>query len=432
MLAPPQTSWRHGVTPYQWRILLVAWLGWVFDSMDAMIYALVLHPALHDLLQGASGGTPVGDGEIGRYGGIIFSVFLIGWAIGGVLFGVVADYVGRTRTLIVTILIYAVFTGMAALSQDWWHLAIYRFLTALGIGGEWAAGASLVAEVWPEEKRAKAAGVLQSAWAAGFFLAALFNLLLHGYGWRMLFLVGVAPALVALLVRLWVKEPERWVKARARELASGTSHPIKLVELFQGSLRRPTLVGSVLAFVAVFGLWGATNWTPTLIGTLPDMRGVGAQALEQSKSYATMVLNAGALIGYLSFGPLADRFGRRPIFALMCLGSLVMVPVTFLTPHAYTDVLLLLPLLGFFNNGIFSGFPIYLPELYPTRIRATGAGFCFNAGRLLAAMGPVLTGILGKTMESLGPAVSIIALIYLVGLAILPFAPETRGQPLPD
>ena len=230
MLAPPQTSWRHGVTPYQWRILLVAWLGWVFDSMDAMIYALVLHPALHDLLQGASGGTPVGDGEIGRYGGIIFSVFLIGWAIGGVLFGVVADYVGRTRTLIVTILIYAVFTGMAALSQDWWHLAIYRFLTALGIGGEWAAGASLVAEVWPEEKRAKAAGVLQSAWAAGFFLAALFNLLLHGYGWRMLFLVGVAPALVALLVRLWVKEPERWVKARARELASGTSHPIKLVE----------------------------------------------------------------------------------------------------------------------------------------------------------------------------------------------------------
>jgi MFS family permease len=429
---PSAPSWRHGVTPYQWRVLLVAWLGWVFDSMDAMIYALVLHPALHDLLAAASGGAPVGDREIGHYGGLIFSVFLIGWAVGGVLFGVVADYVGRTKTLIATILIYAVFTGMAALAQDWWHLAIYRFLTALGIGGEWAAGASLVAEVWPEEKRAKAAGILQSAWAAGFFLAALFNLLLRGYGWRVLFLVGVVPALVALLVRLWVKEPERWVKARAQELSSGTGHRIKIAELFQGDLRRSTLVGSVLAFVAVFGLWGATNWTPTLIGALPDMRGLDAQSLEQYKSYATMALNAGALIGYLSFGPLADRFGRRPVFALMCAGSLVMVPVTFLTPHAYVHVLLLLPVLGFFNNGIFSGFPIYLPELYPTRIRATGAGFCFNAGRVLASAGPFLTGYFVTSLGSFGRAASAIALIYLVGLLILPFAPETKGRPLPE
>ncbi|TLY22571.1 MAG: MFS transporter [Nitrospirae bacterium] len=397
--------------------------------MDAMIYALVLHPALHDLL--ASGGAPVSDGEIGHYGGIIFSVFLIGWAIGGVLFGVLADYIGRTKTLIITILIYAAFTGLAALSQDWWHLAIYRFLTALGIGGEWAAGASLVAEVWPEEKRAKAAGILQSAWAAGFFLAALFNLLLRGFGWRVLFVVGVVPALVALLVRLWVKEPERWVKARAQEQAAGI-HRIKIVELFQGRLRRPTLVGSVLAFVAVFGLWGATNWTPTLIGALPDMKGLGARTLEQYKSYATMALNAGALIGYLSFGALADRLGRRPVFALMCAGSLVMLPITFLTPHAYVHVLLLLPLLGFFNNGIFSGFPIYLPELYPTRIRATGAGFCFNAGRVLASGGPFLTGYLVTSLGSFGRAASAIALIYLVGLLILPFAPETKGQPLPE
>ena len=162
----------------------------------------------------------------------------------------------------------------------------------------WAAGASLVAEVWPEEKRAKAAGILQSAWAAGFFLAALFNLLLRGYGWRVLFVVGVVPAIVAFFVRLWVKEPERWVTARKQELASGTGHRLKIVELFQGSLRRPTLVGSVLAFVAVFGLWGATNWTPTLIGALPDMRGLDARALEQYKSYAIMALNVGALIGY--------------------------------------------------------------------------------------------------------------------------------------
>ena len=429
---PTAPSWRHGVTPYQWRVLLVAWLGWVFDSMDATIYAIVLHPALHDLLQTASGSSPVSDSDIGWYGGIIFSIFLVGWAIGGVLFGVLADYIGRTKTLILTILIYAVFTGLAALSDTWWHLALYRFLTALGVGGEWASGAVIVAEVWPEEKRAKAAGILQSAWAAGFFLAAAVNLLLRGYGWRVLFLVGILPAFVAILIFLWVKEPERWAKARSKELMTGAAQPVKLLELFRGELRRPTLVGSVLAFVAVFGLWGATNWTPTLIGALPDMRGLDARALEPYKSYAIMALNGGALIGYLSFGALADRFGRRPVFALMCAGSLVMLPITFLTPHAYVQVLLLLPLLGFFNNGIFSGFPIYLPELYPTRLRATGAGFCFNAGRVLASGGPFLTGYLVTSLGSFGRAASAVSLIYLVGLLILPFAPETKGQPLPE
>ena len=410
----------------------MAWLGWVFDSMDATIYAIVLHPALHDLLHTGPAGSPVTDAAIGEYGGIIFSIFLIGWAIGGVLFGVVADYVGRTKTLIATILIYAIFTGLAALSETWWHLALYRFLTALGVGGEWAAGAAIVAEVWPEEKRAKAAGILQSAWAVGFFLAAAFNLLLRGYGWRVLFLVGVLPALVALLVRLWVKEPERWVKAHAQELQAGAARGVKLLELFRSDLVRPTLVGSGLAFVAVFGLWGATNWTATLVRRLPDMKGLDVATVATNVSYAIMWLNVGALAGYLSFGPLADRFGRRPVFALMCAGSFVMLPVIFLVPRPFEHVLLLLPALGFFNNGIFSGFPLYLPELYPTRIRATGAGFCFNAGRVLASVGPFLTGFLEQSLGSLGRAASAIALIYLVGLAILPFAPETRGKPLPD
>jgi len=431
------TSWREGVTPYQWLVLLVAWLGWVFDSMDATIYAIVLHPALEDLLTASAGAGPVspdaiGPEAIGWYGGIIFSIFLIGWAIGGVLFGVVADHLGRTKTLIITILIYALFTGAAAVSQTWWHLAVYRFVTALGIGGEWAAGATIVAEVWPEEKRAKAAGLLQSAWAAGFFLAAALNLLLRSYGWRAMFLVGILPAFVSLVIFLWVKEPERWVKARIRELESGAVRRGKLPELFRGKLRLPTLAGSLLAFVAVFGLWGATNWTPTLVRALPEMQGLDRSTLSSNVSYAIMALNAGALVGYLSFAPLADRFGRRPVFALMCAGSLVMLPITFLTPHAFAHVLLLLPVLGFFNNGIFTGFPIYLPELYPTRIRATGAGFCFNAGRVLASIGPFLTGFLVTSLGSFGRAASAIALIYLVGLIVLPFAPETRGRPLPD
>lgn len=425
-----RVSWRDGVTPYQWLVLFVAWLGWVFDSMDSTIYAIVLHPALEELL-GQSWSIPVSQDDIGWYGGLIFSIFLIGWAIGGVLFGLVADRIGRTRTLIVTILIYALFTGLAALSQDWWHLALYRFITALGIGGEWAAGATIVAEVWPEEKRAKAAGLLQSAWAAGFFLAAGLNLFLSDYGWRVLFLVGVLPAFASILVFVWVKEPDRWVRARSEELRSGTRRGARLAELFRGNLLRPTLVGSTLAFVAVFGLWGATNWTPTLIRALPDLQGLDRAALSSYVSYAIMTLNVGALAGYLSFGPLADRFGRRPTFALMCVGSLVMLPVTFLTPHTYAQVLLLLPLLGFFNNGIFSGFPIYLPELYPTRLRASGAGFCFNAGRVLASAGPFLTGLLVMTLGGFGQAASAIALVYLLGLAVLPFASETRGRPLP-
>jgi MFS family permease len=424
-----RTSWHHGITRYQWLVLFVAWLGWVFDAMDATIYALVLHPALHELLP-RTGLAATGD-AIGWYGGIIFSVFLIGWALGGVLFGVLADRYGRTRVLIFTILIYAVFTGMAALSQTWWQLGIYRFLTALGIGGEWAAGAALVAEVWPENQRAKAAGLLQSAWAAGFFAAALINLLLRGDGWRPIFVVGVAPAVVALFVRMWVKEPERWLKARAEAKTRATSKP-KLAELFSPALLRPTVAGSGLAFVAVFGLWGATNWTPTLLRALPELQGLDSMALTSRISYATMLLNAGALLGYLSFGPLADRLGRRMVFGIMCLGSLVMLPVTFLTPRSYLQVLLLLPLLGFFNNGIFSGFPIYLPELYPTRLRATGAGFCFNVGRVLASAGPFLTGWLVTALGGFGRAASAIALVYLVGLFLLPFAPETKGRPLPE
>ncbi len=397
--------------------------------MDSTIYALVLQPALEELLH-RPGGAPTAE-LIGWFGGIIFSIFLIGWAAGGVLFGILADRFGRTKTLVFTILIYAVFTGLAALSRSWWQLALFRFTTALGIGGEWAAGAALVAEAWPEEKRSVAAGLLQSAWAVGFLVAATVSLLLRDYDWRPMFAVGIAPALVVLPIRLWVKEPERWVKAHASEVASAGTRTRKLGELFAPELRRSTLVGSGLAFVAVFGLWGATNWTPTLVRSVPDLQGLSNSALTSRVSYATMLLNVGALAGYLCFGPLADRWGRRTAFAVMCAGSLVMLPLTYSTPRAYAHVLLLLPVLGFFNNGIFSGFPIYLPELYPTRVRATGAGFCFNVGRVLAAAGPFATGYLVAALGSFGRAASAVALIYFAGLLIVPFAPETRGKPLP-
>ena len=411
---------RGGLTRYQVLVLVVAWLGWIFDSMDATIYNLVLTPALRELL-----GSRSSQENIGWYGGIILGIFLVGWAVGGVLFGMLADYLGRARTLVITILIYAVFTGLAGLSHSWWELGLYRFLTALGIGGEWAAGATLVAEVWPERLRVKGAGILQSAWAAGYFLAAGVYWLLSSYTWRVMFFVGLIPALVAMFARLKVREPERWKEAKA----AGRARPT-LGELFAPGRRRDTLVGSALAFVAVFGLWGATNWTPSLVRELLEPLRRSPAEVTKMASYAVMSLNVGALVGYFSFPPLAEWIGRRGAFLVMMLGAAVALPATFLLPGSYGTVLLVLPALGFFTNGLFSGFPVYLPELYPTRMRATGAGFCFNAGRVLAASGPFLTGYLVVHLGTFARAASSIALIYVCGTVVLLFARETKGQAL--
>jgi MFS family permease len=416
------SPWRQ-LTSYQYLVLVVAWLGWIFDSMDATIYTLVMTPALQELL-----GSRATVENIGWYGGIIFAVFVIGWAVGGVLFGTVADYVGRARVLVITILIYAIFTGMAGMARSWQELAIYRFLTALGIGGEWAAGATLVAEVWPESLRVKGAGLLQSAWGAGYFFAAGLYLLFSHYSWRLMFFIGLVPALVAVVARLKVREPERWQRVRGTKTAN--TGRLTLSELFTPVRRRDTLVGSALAFVAVFGLWGATNWTPSLIHELLDPRHLSPDEVVRKVSYAVMSLNAGAIAGYIAFAPLAEWLGRRAAFLIMMVGSAVSLPATFWLPSSYVTVLLVMPALGFFTNGIFSGFPIYLPELYPTRIRATGAGFCFNIGRVLAAAGPFITGYLVTQLGTFAHAASCIAIIYLVGCLVLLYARETKGQPI--
>jgi MFS family permease len=412
------SPWRS-LSRYQYLVLVTAWLGWIFDSMDATIYALVMVPALKELL-----GSQATAANVGWYGGIIFATFLLGWAVGGVAFGILADYLGRARTLVLTILIYAIFTGMAGFAHTWWELALYRFLTALGIGGEWAAGATLVAEVWPESLRVKGAGLLQSAWGAGYFLGAGVYLLLSAHSWRVMFFVGIIPAAVAIFARLKVHEPEKWVEARQ----AAQSKRLTLAELFAPAQRRDTLVGSALAFVAVFGLWGATNWTPSLMTELLRPRHLDAAATARMVSYAVMSLNAGAIVGYLAFAPLSEWLGRRGAFACMMLGSAVMLPLTFLAPSSYSASMLLLPLLGFFSNGIFSGFPIYLPEIFPTRIRATGGGFCFNVGRVLAAFGPFLTGYLVTQLGTFARAASSVAIIYVLGMVVLLFARETKGE----
>lgn len=452
-------SWRTQVSRYQWTVLLVAWLGWVFDSMDGTLYSLIQKPSMAELM-----GPGASEAMIGQYSGYVFAVTLLGWATGGVAFGVVADYLGRTKALVITILLYSLFTGLSAAAHTWEQLAIFRFITGLGLGGEWAAGAALVAEVWPDHLRAKAGALLQSAAAVGFFLAALTSLLVGGKSWRYVYLVGALPAVFVLFIRMAVKEPERWVAAKAqrqaqRQMAAvaggggglkisdpALPHGVPVVtarageaeatgftlrQLFSPALRRDTVVASALAFVALFALWGATMWIPSAVREVLAPRKLPATEVNGYVSYAVMTLNAGALFGYLAFGPLADRWGRKATFLFYLIGGVVMFPVTFLLSPNLTVIFVLLPALGYFTLGITSGFPVYLPELFPTSVRATGVGFCFNFGRYIAASGPLIAGhLVAWSGGSYTKAASAISLIYLVGMLVLIFARETKGERL--
>jgi MFS family permease len=297
---------------------------------------------------------------------------------------------------------------------------MFRFLTALGVGGEWAAGATLVAEVWPARARAQAAGVLQSAWAVGFMFAALLNLTIGSYGWRMVFLVGVLPALVALWVRRKVREPEAWIAAR-REGEGG-----RIRALFEPALRRRTIVASAMCAVAVFGLWGVTNWTPALVREM--LAGIAEPEMLRQVSFATMALNGGSLAGYLAYAGISMKLGRRGALSVFFGGSLLVIPCVMLGVHSYDALLWSLPVLGFFTNGIFAGFAVYLPELFPTLVRTTGTGFSYNIGRTIAALGPLITGSLVAFSGSLRLAAVWVGLVYALGLVALKFAPETAPE----
>jgi MFS family permease len=432
-------SWTSEVSRYQWLALLVAWLGWVFDSMDGTLYSLVQKPSMTELM-----GAGASNADIGLYSGVVFSVMLVGWALGGIIFGIIADYIGRTKALVATILIYTLFTGLSAAAQTWWQLAAFRFITGLGLGGEWAAGAALVAEVWPDHLRAKVGGMLQSAAAFGYFFAALINLTVGVANWRYVYLVGAVPAIFVLFIRTAVKEPDAWVEARARRNAARTKrahHPreeidrFTLRQLFGPRLRRDTIVASALAFAVLLALWGATMWIPAAIREMaPIPAGLDAEGAQKyvgaQASYAIMLLNAGSLPGYLLFGPLADRFGRRAAFRFYFIGGVIIFPTTFLLTANMTQVFVLLPAVGFFTLGITSGFPIYLPELFPTRVRTTGVGFCYNLGRLVTAAGVIFAGALVGVFGSTAKAASAVSLVYLLGIFFLGFARETRGRRL--
>jgi len=411
-----EPKWYQEITPYQWCVLICACLGWALDIMDGYLYAIVLFPAMSDLLQTTESAV------IGWHGGIVLSIFMVGWALGGLIFGPIADRFGRAKTMAITILLYAGFTGLCGIASSWQELAFYRFMTGLGIGGEWSAGAALIAESWPERSRAKAAAIMQSCGGIGFFLASLLYLVIGPYGWRWVFAFGILPAVVAFYIRRSLAEPERWVKAKAQ------SHSLRAI--FKKPMRRDVLVGTGLAVIATFGYQGAIQWVPSWISAM--LHAQGTKSVIPQVSLITTVLNFGGMIGCLIFPFVAERWGRKFALLTYFMGALVFVPTTFFLAETFLQALVVSPLMGFFAAGVFAGFAIYFPELFPTAIRATAQGFCYNFARIVSAVAPLAVGAIVSAYGSFAPAIAIVSLVYTFGLIVLIYARETRGQALPE
>ncbi len=449
-MAELRTPWYRELNRYHWFVLIVAALGWLFDCLDQQLFILARQPAMQDLLK-------VNDpaqlkAMVNAYAGYATSIFLIGWASGGLLFGVLGDRIGRARTMMITILMYSLFTGLSSLSVSFWDFALYRFLTGLGVGGEFAVGVALVAEVMPERARPYALSTLQALSAIGNVTAALLNMLmgslfqsgLVGSVWRPLFVVGAVPALLALVIRRRLKEPERWEQASHKDAVATQLGSYRAL-FTDPRWRKNALVGLGLAFSGVVGLWAVGFFTMDLVGNvlttrfqaagLPSNEVVGRVAFW--KGMTSLMINAGAFLGMFGFGILTQRIGRKRTFAIAFLAAFVSTVAVFAWLNQFWQIFVLVPIMGFCQLSLFAGYAIYFPELFPTYLRSTGTSFCYNVGRFVAAIGPTLLALLTSqvfagTKEPLRYAGLTMCSIFLIGLLVLPFAPETKDQPLPE
>ena len=480
--------WYREMNGYHWFVFIVAALGWMLDCFDQQIFLMARQPAMTDLLVSEDGQTPFGrlasffdsestepeasplmtarpDGSfaptlavVNEYGGYSISVFLMGWGIGGLIFGVMGDRIGRAKTMMLTILMYSIFTGLSALSTSFWDFVVYRFLTGMGVGGEFAVGVALVAEVMPDRARPYTLALLQSLSAVGNISAAFVSM---GMGvmvaeqrvesfWRPMFVIGAVPAVLALVVRFWLKEPERWQRAShegetAQKLGSYRelfSHP---------TWRKHALLGLGLAFSGIVGLWGIGFFVFDLVADIFRdefvARGLEGDQLTGEiakwRGYASMAMNIGAAFGMFGFAVLAQRMGRKPTFAVCFIAALISTAGTFYFLKEFHQVFWMIPLMGFCILSLFAGYAVYFPELFPTHLRSTGTSFCYNVGRFVAASGSALTGLLialyAGAAETTGDAAAPMRLagltmcgIFILGLMVLPFCPETKGRPLPE
>lgn len=429
---------------YQWLVLFAAWLGWGFDVFDGLLFNYVAPNCVPTLL-GLEIGSPAARAATLQYTGIVTSILLAGWAAGGILFGRVCDRIGRTRTLLLTMAMYAVGTALCAVAPNIGLLILFRVIASLGIGGEWAAGASMVAEVVPEHRRVEAGALLYTSAPMGLFLATYVTYWIQGVAfpgrpdvaWRYVFLFGLVPAAVAFLVRLFIKEPERWRKTGAAAAAS-------ISELFSPQFRKITLSGLGMALVALVMWWSSNAFIGTVASGLANteaalqgLAGVATQQLIQEWiKFATNAFNIGGLIGTMLTAPLAKTIGRKPMYVIYFALSAASLMLTFgldLPPH---DRLYGYFFIGLTVFGVFGSFTYYLPELFPTRLRATGAGFCYNSGRIVAAIGPFIVGsVSAMGADALATAMRMlfwVGAVPIVGLLLMPWVVETRHRALAD
>jgi MFS family permease len=436
--------WYDGVTRYQWLVLVIASLGWVFDVFEGQIFVASMNEAMPDLL----GVTP-GSEIIPFYQNTTLGAFLVGGALGGVVFGLVSDRIGRARTMVLTILVYSLFTCLSALAASWWHMAVFRFLVALGTGGEWAVASALVAEVFPTRARAWSLAIFHASSVLGALLAAAAGAFVVPWlSWRWGFALGALPALLTLWIRAGLHEPDTWKQARANRTATG-ERAGGVGDLFRGTLARRTLVGVALATVGLATYWGTHIYgkdalqqaaKARLLADIPsDIPTAGRQAvldaakpsLKRWEMLGMVLVTTGGGLGLVAFGPLSEWLGRRGAFLVFHLGGLAAALVLFQLLAGVAAIVLFLPLFGFLTLGMHAGYAVYFPELFPTRLRSTGAGFCFNVGRFTAAPVLFVSGWLQSTAGlSLPDAAALLSLLFLVGASLLALAPETKGTEL--
>jgi MFS family permease len=406
-----------------------AWAGWTLDGMDSFIYALVLAPALTELLpRSGYAATPA---NVGLAGSILFALFLVGWGL-SFIWGPLADRFGRTKVLAATIFTFAIFTGLAATSHTVWELGIYRFLAGVGIGGEWALAGTYVAEAWPEDRRKMGAGYLQTGYYAGFFMAAALNYTIGAtFGWRAMFLVGVVPVIVSIIVLLRVKETAKWQKVEATAVKQASS----LRSIFSAQYKQRTIVATVLLTVAIVGLWAGAVYEPSAVIQLATKAGMTKADAARTASIATGLLSIGTIIGCLALPPIAERIGRKLTLAVYFVGMALSIVLAFgwafYLENGLVPFIALLVVLGFFG-GNFALFSLWLPEQFETRVRATAFAFCTSIGRFFGAIVNFGIGAMVLHMKTLGVPIALTAVAFVIGLAVIPFAPETKGQDLPS